>query len=423
MTISVLLVSPSPQACAVISGDLAIAGFHLVGATDWRNLVRDAVQLQPALLIADAPQPDDDVFASLTALHAIHPLPVLLFTQSPDVRRIGQSLEAGVSAHVVDGFATHRLRPLGQLAMARFRRDQDLLKRLVDLQRRYDDRKLVDRAKAVLMRARQIPEDEALRMLQVASMRSNCRVGQVSQQVIDAARFAEAINRAGQLRMYSQQLVKHAALRELATDPGADQARLAELLRLGRSNMQALRRGLDQSTYGDLLDGVGAPWQRLEEALLQPTAGLPVIDEMAEQLLQQGERLTAALQNAGLAAPLRVINLSGRQRMLSQRLAKQALLAYLLGEPAATVALQQVHETEAAFEQALAELEAIPLSSREIRADLAQARVVWISMLSAVRSGPRGGGEQALRSSSDAMLELFEQLTRRYEHSVQMLLG
>ncbi|WP_418320771.1 type IV pili methyl-accepting chemotaxis transducer N-terminal domain-containing protein [Piscinibacter sakaiensis] len=421
--ISVLLVSDSPQAPAGLSADLVSAGFHLIGASDWRNLVRDALQHDPALVVVDAPRPDDEVFAALAGLHATHPLPVLLFTQSPDAQRIEQSLAAGVAEHVVDAFAPHRLRPLAHLAIARFRREQALQQRLAELQRRFDERKLVDRAKAVLMRARQIPEDEAFRMLQVASMHTNCRVGQVSQQVIDAARFAEAVNRAGQLRMFSQQLVKLAALRSLSDDPAADTARLADLLQRGRGNLQALRRGLAAATYGDLLDAVELPWQQLEAALQHARPSLPVIDALAEQLLQQAERLTAQLDNAGLAAPLRVINLSGRQRMLSQRLAKQALLARLLPGAEAAAALQQTRDTEAAFEQALAELEAMPLSSQEIRADLAQARDLWAAMLSAVRHAASGGGEAELRTSSDQLLELFERLTRRYEHSLQMLLG
>ena len=87
---------------------------------------------------------------------------------------------------------------------------------------RFAERKLVDRAKGILMRARQVSEDEAFRVLRAASMHSNQRVGQVSQHVIDAARFAEAVNRAGQLRMLSQRLVKlYALLGAAASSAGA----------------------------------------------------------------------------------------------------------------------------------------------------------------------------------------------------------
>ena len=129
-------------------------------------------------------------------------------------------------------------------------------------------------------------------------------------------------------------------------------------------------------------------------------------------MLQQADRLTAQLENAGLAAPLRVINLSGRQRMLSQRLAKLALLGWLLSAEAAGAARADAARTEAAFTTALAELEAIPLSSREIRADLGDARQQWQRMLHAVRAADSDAGIDELRSSSEALLELFERLTQ-----------
>ena len=295
--------------------------------------MREALQRTPDLVVADDAAPDDAVFAALAALQATHPLPVLLFTRSPDAQRIDRRWRGRrVGAWSSTPTRRSRLRPLAHLAIARFRREQALREQLADLQRRFDERKLVDRAKAVLMRARQMPEDEAFRMLRVASMHANLRVGQVSQQVIDAARFAEAVNRAGQLRMLTQQPIKHAALRLLGDDPQRDRERVAELLQHGERNLEVLARGLSGATYGDLLRGAdvagsnGRPsWRsrrtpaRLDRPRRAGRAGAAA-----------GRAADRQLEHAGLAAPLRVINLSGRQRMLSQRVVKQALLARLL---------------------------------------------------------------------------------------------
>ena len=397
----------------------------MVGAATWHNLVRQALQKSPDLIVAQVAQPDAEIFEALRSLQAMHPLPVLLFTQSPDADRIERALQVGVAVHVVNGYAAARLRPLAHLAIARFRRDQDMRRQLHELEQRFEERRLVDRAKGVLMRARQIPEDEAFRMLRAASMHANVRVGQVSQQVIDAAHFADAVNRAGQLRMFGQQLVKHAALRLLATDPAADDARIAELLRRGEPNLAELAKGLSRSTYGDLVDAVRRAWQQLAQALERPLerARLAEVDRLAETMLQDAERLTMQLENAGLAAPLRVVNLSGRQRMLSQRLAKQLLLGGLLDGAAAAAARRDAAATAAAFTQALAELEKIPLSSSDIRADLAEARRLWQALLEAGDAAGSAAGQHGLRRGSEALLELFERLTRRYEHSVQMLIG
>src|SRR6185369_6331900 len=109
--------------------------------------------------------------------------------------------------------APNRLRALVHLALARFAHERQLRDALADVTSRFEERKLVDRAKGILMRARQVSEDEAFKVLRMASMHSNQRVGQVSQQVIAAAGIAESVNRAGQLRMLSQRVVKLYALR------------------------------------------------------------------------------------------------------------------------------------------------------------------------------------------------------------------
>ena len=112
----------------------------------------------------------------------------------------------------MNGYGPDRLRSLIHLAMARFKQDQLLRDELTDVQHRFNERKLVDRAKGILMRVRNISEDEAYVVLRKAAMQSKLRIGQVAQQVIDAARYADAVNRAGQLRMLSQRLVKLYAL-------------------------------------------------------------------------------------------------------------------------------------------------------------------------------------------------------------------
>ena len=267
---SVLLVSSTDLTASPLAADLSHAGFHYLGAATWRNLVREVLQRTPDLVVADEAAPDDEVFAcagsaavdASAAGAAVHPQPGCRPARPC-------SLDAGVAAVVVDGYASARLRPLVHLARARFAREQALRDKLAEVERRFEERKLVDRAKAMLMRARQIPEDEAFRMLRVASMHANLRVGQVSQQVIDAARFAEAINLAGQLRMLTQQAVKQVALQLLGDQPQQDRERVAELQRHGERNLDALARSLSDATYGDLLTAVRTCWMQLQAAARQ----------------------------------------------------------------------------------------------------------------------------------------------------------
>jgi hypothetical protein len=109
--------------------------------------------------------------------------------------------------------------------------------------------------------------------------------------------------------------------------------------------------------------------------------------------------------------------------MLSQRLAKQALLGVLLTDGDAERAQQAAHETMDAFEVALARLRAAPLSSEEIRAALDASTQAWHQLLSGAAQAGSEGGRAVLASASEGLLELFETLTDRYEHSLQVLLG
>ena len=143
-------------------------------------------------------------------------------------------------------------------------------------------------------------------------------------------------------------------------------------------------------------------------------------------LLDQAERLTTALAAAGGRQHLRVIGLCGRQRMLAQRLAKQALLAGLLPSVQAAAQAAAAAVTIQAFEASLGALEQSPLATAAIRAALVQAWTQWQALLDGLRraAGPDvAAGRAALALQSDRLLVAFEHLTTLYEHSHQVLMG
>jgi AmiR/NasT family two-component response regulator len=367
----------------------------------------------------------DEVFASTALLQATAPRPVVVFTSDPDADKMARALEAGIHAYEVNGCGVSRLRAVLQLAQLRFARELRLRDALSDVSHRFEERKLVDRAKGILMRARQVSEDEAFRILRTASMHGNLRVGQVSQQLIVAANGAEALNRAGQLRMLSQRLVKLYALRVAGAGPATSGAWLGEPSDRVDASLVVLAKTLSRSTYGDLLDAVLDPWRALKTALSAPAtvAALAEVDALAERMLLQADRLVAALEAGTVGGRLHVINVSGRQRMLSQRVPKQALLALLLRGEAATLARQEAERACAAFDEAMSCLRGVPLTTPEIAETLAAAGRVWETMMQALVQAHRLEGQQVLGETSDALLALFEELTERYERSMQILMG
>ena len=201
--------------------DLQAAGLtvqHVV--LECNKLVQQVASHAPDMVICALDHPGAAFFTVTQAIAETRPCPVMVFTQDTDAAHIGQAMASGVHAYVMDGYAGHRLPSSVLLAQARFRDEQAAHAALLDISSRLEERKVVDRAKTILMRARELSDDDAFRVLRTASMHSNQRLDQVSQYVIHSAHFAEGVNRAGQLRMLSQRLVKLYLL-QLLRLPGA----------------------------------------------------------------------------------------------------------------------------------------------------------------------------------------------------------
>ena len=422
MTTSVILVAST--GAPALEADLATLGIAVVLRSEPQSLVGDVARSGAEAVVAWDSYPAGGLLKALDALQQHAPLPVLLFTSDAEAATLDEALRCGVHAYVVNGYAPARLRPLLQLARMRFAREAALRLAHDDLTHKFEERKLVDRAKGILMRTYQISEDEAFQRLRQVSMREQQRVGLVSRRVIDAARDADAVNRAGQLRMLSQRLVKLFALR-CTEAGGADAAGLQEAsAQQVTVNLEHLARVLSSATFGDLLEAVVQAWRSLAPLLqgaprIEDTAG---VDGAAERVLEAAEALTAALEAASPLATLAIVNRCGRQRMLSQRLAKQALLATLTGGAQAQSAAAAAVRSIESFEASLRMLEQLPLSSAPIRAELEQAAHDWQAMLAGLHDAASPAGRAAIAAGSETLLVLFERLTALYARAAQQLL-
>jgi hypothetical protein len=254
-------------------------------------------------------------------------------------------------------------------------------------------------------------------------MATRRRIGEVAQVVIDSAHYAEAVNRAGQLRMLSQRIVKFYAL-ACARVAGVEwQSPLTDAIVQVGSNLAILERNLSKPTFGDLLGTVQEPWAALQALLqLKPAlARLHEVDALAEQLLDRADTLTTNLEVAAYAPALHVINVAGRQRMLSQRLAKEALIGSLEGAP----------DTRgpgggATLEEFLAGLDylsLLPLSNAEIAQELETTKLAWADFRAVLSGPPSATAQTRIAQLSEVLLGHFEHLTTLIERGVHALMG
>ena len=421
---SVLVVASGADQAAPLVEALRAADKVAQWVADGPNLVPDALQAEPEALLWLCDRADAGVAERLAALQAARAIPVaLVCAESIDDATLAAVLGAGVHALVLGPVPLPQA--LLRVARARFAHEQGLKAALDAAERTLQERKLVDRAKGILMRGRAMSEDQAFSVLRTASMQANQRVGEVSERVIEAARHADAVNRAGQLRMLSQRLVKLAALRAAGIEPADTRARLEASVERAEQQIEALRRSLADSPTRDALESVVASWQALRETLGKRLErdGLAGFDLLAEALLRDADALTAAVEAQGLTTTLHVVNLCGRQRMLAQRIAKQALLGTLLRGDAATAAQRAAVDTDAEFQHALSALAALPIATPEIRDALERADRSWQQLRGALPQAQATAGRRTLAHASETLLELFDELTARYEHSLQVILG
>ncbi|MDH0866388.1 type IV pili methyl-accepting chemotaxis transducer N-terminal domain-containing protein [Mitsuaria sp. GD03876] len=294
--------------------------------------------------------------------------------------------------------------------------------RFAALRAQLDDRKWTERAKGLLMAARDLDEDSAFRLLRDAAMHAHLRLGEVARSVVQSAQLAEAVNVAGQQRMLSQRLVKLMAQRAAGIEAKRAKTLQDESCARVAANLSRLP-GLLPPLPADAagLASVLGAWRRLEPLLGgKPSAeSLAAADAAAEDLLTHSDALAAAIAGSGGGKPLHVVNLCGRQRMLSQRLAKDALLADLLPGRDPAVLLDSLDR----FAAGLAELEASPLSSDAIRSLLAEVGAEWLRLMRSLRDAHGREAAGGLARSSEVLLDRLDLLTGHYQQSLQIILG
>ncbi len=184
----VLVVDDSPERAEVLRDGLRRAGFEVTASlTSPLALLKTIEELQPDVIVIDTESPSRDVLEHLVVVTQHTPRPVVMFASDGAPETIRQAVRAGVSAYVVDGLEAARVRPIVDAAVASFEELQNLREQLTEANLRLDERKLVERAKGILMRTRGLDEASAYSMLRKAAMDRKLRLGEVAQRLIDAA--------------------------------------------------------------------------------------------------------------------------------------------------------------------------------------------------------------------------------------------
>jgi len=164
------------------------SGFNLVASLPADTFLTERLaKLQPDMIIVDAESDARDCLEHVVMATRNERRPIVMFTNDDDTSQVKDAVAAGVSAYIVAGLESARIRPILDVAMARFEHEQGLRAELDNAKGKLRDRKTIDRAKAMLMQRQGLSEAMAYDKLRKAAMDKGLRMGEVAQRLLDAA--------------------------------------------------------------------------------------------------------------------------------------------------------------------------------------------------------------------------------------------
>jgi two-component system, response regulator / RNA-binding antiterminator len=187
-SLRVLIVDQNLIRASVLEDGLREAGYRdLIVVRDMQNLLRRIVDEEPDVILIDLENPNRDVLEQMFQVSRVVRRPVAMFVDRSDRSMIDAAIEAGVGAYVVDGLRKERVQSIVDTTVSRFKAFEKLRIELDETRQQLADRKLIDRAKGILMKQRGMEEAAAYELLRKAAMEANLRMAQVAQSVITAA--------------------------------------------------------------------------------------------------------------------------------------------------------------------------------------------------------------------------------------------
>jgi response regulator NasT len=183
-----MLVDEQPERRAFLQQALLEVDCALVGyAAPEENLLLAVEHSDPDVIIIDMESPSRDTLESLRSVHLTVPRAMVMFTQDDRGESIRRAVDAGVSAYVVDGLSMRRVRPILEAAIARFRQFRALASELEKARSQLAERKVIEKAKGLIMDKRGLSEHEAYQAMRRLAMSRNKRLADVAEGIVAAA--------------------------------------------------------------------------------------------------------------------------------------------------------------------------------------------------------------------------------------------
>jgi len=184
----VAVVDENRARAAIVEEGLGAAGIgRIVHIPDTANLLRRLVELDPDVVVIDLESPSRDVLEQMCQVSRAVARPVAMFVDQSDTDMLRAAIEAGVSAYVVDGLRKDRIKTIVDEAILRFDAYGRMQKELEAARNELAARKVIERAKGILMKARGLDEDEAYALMRRTAMNEKCKIVEIAQSIVTAS--------------------------------------------------------------------------------------------------------------------------------------------------------------------------------------------------------------------------------------------
>jgi two-component system, response regulator / RNA-binding antiterminator len=185
---NIVIVDESPIRAAILEEGLREAGFTGVTLiSEMQNLLARIYALDPDVILIDLENPSRDVLEQMFQVSRAVRRPIAMFVDQSDAASIQASVDAGVSAYIVDGLKKERVKPILDLCISRFNAFAKLQDELERTKSALEDRKIIDRAKGILMKLKGLTEEEAYVLLRSTAMREKKKISDIAQSIVTAS--------------------------------------------------------------------------------------------------------------------------------------------------------------------------------------------------------------------------------------------
>jgi response regulator NasT len=187
-TLSILVIDENRLRAAVIEEGLRDAGYdNLTIVHDVVGIARRIADVNPDVIVIDLENPNRDMLENMFQLSKAVKRPIAMFVDRSDQAAIEAAVDAGVSAYVVDGLKRERVKPILDMAISRFNAFARMAHELQEARTELESRKLIDRAKGILMTTRGLSEADAYALLRKTAMNQNRKISEIAESLITAA--------------------------------------------------------------------------------------------------------------------------------------------------------------------------------------------------------------------------------------------